>query len=113
MSDRSAAYQEQISGRPATWAYRVDGVDFDGYTDGTLIEAKGRGYATFIRNGEFPRFFEVRHRAERQSINQRDAARGLPIVWCVAEPETVEAFKRLHKNLEITDIAVIHVPPEG
>jgi uncharacterized membrane protein YgcG len=47
MSARSAAYQEQISGRPADWAYEVAGVQFDGYTDGVLLEAKGLGYEIF------------------------------------------------------------------
>jgi hypothetical protein len=37
--------------------YRVNGVKFDGYANGVLQEAKGPGYAQFVRNGEFQPWF--------------------------------------------------------
>ena len=47
MSARTAAYQTQITGQTGQ-AYIVNGVKFDGYTDGMLLDAKGPGYATFL-----------------------------------------------------------------
>lgn len=46
MSDRAAAYQEQITGLPRGMAVYLNGVMFDGCrtTDGTMLEAKGPGY---------------------------------------------------------------------
>jgi hypothetical protein len=34
MPDRAAAYQEQITGQPVSHGYVVNGVKFDGYSDG-------------------------------------------------------------------------------
>lgn len=54
MSDRAADYQAQISGLPRGQIYEVNGVKFDGYADGALKEAKGPGYAQFVKDGRFP-----------------------------------------------------------
>jgi hypothetical protein len=113
MSERSAAYQEQISGRPAGWAYEVAGVRFDGYTDGVLLEAKGLGYASFIKDGELLPFFDARRRTEKQARNQSRAARGRPVVWSVADQITVDAIRRLLTEKGIPGIKVVLVPPEG
>src|SRR5262249_14977265 len=59
MSARARAYQTQVTGRTGE-AYVVNGVRFDGVSGGTLLEAKGPGYATFVRNGEFQDFFQGR-----------------------------------------------------
>jgi hypothetical protein len=40
MSPRAARYQSQISGRPPGEIYIVDGVKFDGFRDGVLLDAK-------------------------------------------------------------------------
>jgi len=48
MSERAAAYQTQITGRPANESYTVKGVKFDGYSAGMLLDAKGPGYAQWV-----------------------------------------------------------------
>lgn len=48
MSDRAKAYQESVTGVPSEIGYRVDGAKFDGFREGTLIDAKGPGYAQFL-----------------------------------------------------------------
>src|SRR5690606_35788324 len=64
MSERAARYQRQITGRPVDEAYVVDGVRFDGYRNGKLVdmpeallEAKGPGYKTFVAEKDFVRWF--------------------------------------------------------
>ena len=52
MSDRAAAYQEQITGVSGK-AYVVKGVRFDDYTAEGLVDAKGPGYAGFVSEGRF------------------------------------------------------------
>ena len=51
-SDRSVAYQTQISGLPPGMAVRFNVVMFDGCrtTDGTLLEAKGPGLAQHLND---------------------------------------------------------------
>jgi hypothetical protein len=88
-------YQEQISGRPADWAYEVAGVQFDGYTDGVLLEAKGLGYESFIKNGELLPFFDARRRTIIQASRQSEVADGRPVVWSVANLSTTQAIRRL------------------
>jgi hypothetical protein len=52
MSARAASYQAQITGKSSE-IFRLNGVKFDGYNNGVLLEAKGPGYANFIENGQF------------------------------------------------------------
>jgi hypothetical protein len=48
MSDTSRRYQSQVTGSPEGWVYRVrkngKEVDFDGYQEGYLLDAKGFNY---------------------------------------------------------------------
>ena len=48
MSARARMYQEAVTGVPSEIGYRVDGVKFDGFKNGTLIDAKGPGYERFL-----------------------------------------------------------------
>ena len=41
-------YQEAVTGVPSEIGYRVNGVKFDGFKNGTLIDAKGPGYERFL-----------------------------------------------------------------
>lgn len=78
MSARAAAYQEQITGRAAGPVYRVNGVNFDGYTDGVLQEAKGPGYANFVENGDFQPWYRGANALAEQATRQLAAAGGTP-----------------------------------
>jgi hypothetical protein len=85
----------------------------DGYTDGVLLEAKGLGYESFIKNGELLPFFDARMRTLKQARNQSRAAQGKPVIWSVADQATVDAVKRLLNERSVPGITVILVPPEG
>jgi filamentous hemagglutinin len=60
MSDRARAYQERITGIRANVGHVVNGVKFDGYSGGTLIDAKGSGYAKFVdkKTGTFHPWYQ-------------------------------------------------------
>ncbi len=111
MSDRARAYQQQITGRSGQ-VYRVNGVKFDGYRNGTLLDAKGPGYANFFENGLPKPWFkagaqELVAAAKRQIV----AARGMAIEWHVAEQEAANAIRVLLQNNNVTGIRVVYTPP--
>ena len=110
MSPRARAYQERITGQKSDFAYEVRGVKFDGYRNGVLLEAKGPGYATFIKKGDFKWFFRGRNSMRVQAERQLAAARGHPIVWRVAEKELAKALRNLFDAHEIRGITVLHAP---
>jgi RHS repeat-associated protein len=110
MSDRAAAYQTQITGAPSGWAYNVNGVNFDGISGDTLLEAKGPGYANFVNDGQFQPWFTGQQGLVNQAWNQIGAAGGAPIQWNIAEQEALPAFQNLFQQNGITGIQLIHTP---
>ena len=111
MSTRARAYQERITKRSSNEAYEVNGVRFDGYRKGILIEAKGPGYANFVKNGDFQPFFvktgakRLLEQARRQSI----AAKGRPIEWHVAEKKFGQVL-RDYIGERPFGIRIVHTP---
>lgn len=75
MSARAMGYQTQIAGHQGQ-IFRLNGVKFDGYSNGVLFEAKGPGYARFISNGEFRTWFNgykgLIEQASRQIVLQME-----------------------------------------
>ena len=113
MSPRAAAYQEQITGRSGQ-AYIVDGVKFDGYSpDEGLLEAKGPGYANFVKDGQFQGWFTGRDALISQAESQSRAADGTPVTWHVAEPQAATAMQNLFQSRSIQGINVVNTPPAG
>ncbi|GMU02788.1 hypothetical protein KH5H1_69080 [Corallococcus caeni] len=118
MSERAREYQAQVTGAPEGSAYRVrlgdDEVDFDGYdlVEDLLLEAKGPGYAKFIKDNmtlkEFYRGFDkVLAQAERQFT----FAQGKRIRWIVAEGRFAgllrKAFRERGYPIEVVSISPI------
>jgi hypothetical protein len=113
MKDRASDYQSRLTGTPPGHAYYVDGIKFDGFTDGVLIEAKGPGYAKFLRHGEFPDWFDGAQDMVEQAQRQLRVAKGVPVTWVVAEPEAAAAIRRLLAERGIIGITIKHVPAGG
>ena len=109
MSERAAAYQAQITGRTEQ-AYVLNGVRFDGMANNILLDAKGPGYANFVKNGEFQGWFTGKQGLIDQAWNQVRAANGAPIQWHVAEQEAIPAFQKMLNDAEVKGIQVIHTP---
>jgi hypothetical protein len=108
MSPRAARYQSQVTGRPPGEIFLVDGVKFDGFRDGVLFDAKGPGYASFVKDGRFRRWFAGAGELVDQAGRQVRVAGGVPIVWHVAEPQAARAIRRLLAANGLSGIRVVH-----
>lgn len=116
MSARARRYQEQISQHSADEAYWVEGVKFDGFEEGVLLEAKGPGYANKFLDNLQPRVWFEKSGAKalvEQAQRQLRAAKGTgaSIRWHVAEQPTADALRRLFKDREIHGIEIVFSPP--
>ncbi|NRD49740.1 restriction endonuclease fold toxin 5 domain-containing protein [Corallococcus exiguus] len=114
MSDRARDYQAQVTGAPKGSAYRLQNgdtvVDYDGYdlVEDLLLEAKGPGYAKFIKdNMTLKEFFKGFDKVIDQARRQVNAAGGRRIRWIVAE-ERFATF--LRKAFESTRLPIEVVP---
>jgi hypothetical protein len=118
MSEEAMRYQIQVTGTPQGWIYRVlsgpgpdDYVDFDGFVNGVLLEAKGPNLAKFIDDGLKPAgFFRGEFKFLEQAKRQFDAASGLPVRWIVAEKKFADYLRKLFGDNGLESIEVIHVP---
>jgi Restriction endonuclease fold toxin 5 len=108
MSKRARDYQEQITGR-RDQAYVANGVKFDGVANGRYLEAKGPGYAKFVKNGAFRRWFTGKGLL-KQAKAQTEAAQGVPIEWHVADEEFVPVIRQLLEDKGFGGIDVIFTP---
>ncbi len=107
MSDRAAAYQEQVTGQDArTKAYFVNGQEYDGYDNGELQEAKGPGYAKNLGTPWFQGEQQMLDQAARQLQN----AGNVPLTWYFAEPEAASYMQRSFQNNDLGAIRVVYQP---
>lgn len=111
MSRRSAEYQAKITGLPAGQAYELNGIKFDGFKDGILLEAKGPGYQNFIKDGQFAKWWENTglNQLLDQANRQIDAAQGRRIQWHFAEEEPARLIRELFTERTI-NIEIIFTP---
>ena len=99
-SANARAYELQITGRPE--GYYVNGVEFDGYQNGELLDAKGLGYANLIP----AEWSTAAKQLEAAADRQLEAAGSTPIHWIFAEEEAArEASEIIPAKIKIS-----HVP---
>ena len=110
MSNRAAAYQTKITGNAADTSYIVNNVKFDGYNSGILLEAKGPGYAKFVKNGRFMDFYRGKEKLIEQAYRQLQAANGVSIEWYIAEQDALQAIQNLFDDFGIEGIKLILKP---
>lgn len=96
----SRAYELQITGRPE--GYYVNGVEFDGYQNGELLDAKGLGYANLIPAEWSTAAKQLEDAADRQL----EAAGSTPIHWIFAEEEAAREARKIIP----AEIKISHVP---
>ena len=112
-SERSLAYQEQISGLPRGFEIKLNGVRFDGCReqDGTMLEAKGLGYATFLDGeGGWKEWFSRLQEMQRQIGDQARAASTRWVEWHFAEKEVSDYFKEYVREEHIDNVVIIYTP---
>jgi hypothetical protein len=118
MSEDARRYQLQVTGTPPGWVYRVffgpgpdDFVDFDGFVNGVLTEAKGENLAQFIGEDLKPQpFFQGGPKLLKQAAKQLRSARGAPVRWIIAEKRFADYLRMLFDNNDLESIEVVHVP---
>ncbi|MCB9762540.1 MAG: hypothetical protein H6739_22265 [Alphaproteobacteria bacterium] len=113
MPPRARKYQSQVTGAPEGYVYEVDGVKFDGFEDGVLIEAKGEGYSTFITNEgrRWQRWFTKGSDTVEQMKRQSRAAGSMPVHWHVAEREFADFLRGQAAKNNLNNVSVIWTPP--
>lgn len=90
--------------------YVVDGVKFDGYRDGALLDAKGPGYAQFVTDasqGEFHPWWKGKSALIDEAQRQIGVAGTTPIEWDVAEPQAADAIKVLLQKHGLQAVKVL------
>jgi len=106
---RAAKYQEYATGRPAGQAYKLNGVKFDSFENGNLIDAKGAGYARLFQQGFAD---SVKSKLSQELIRQIGARAGAKIIWRIAEEEAVPIFEQLVEEAGGSGIVdVVFYPP--
>lgn len=113
-SERAIAYQSQISGLPPGLEVRLNGVGFDGCreADGTMLEAKGPGFADKMRGPDtWPDWYRFVQETKDQMQRQYDAAAGRTVEWHFAEQPVADFFRRYAEDNGLSNIVVIYTPP--
>jgi hypothetical protein len=112
-SDRALAYQEQITGLPRGLAVELNGVVFDGCreSDGTMLEAKGPGYAWAMTGPDrwmtnYTGLGDILNQAAKQSA----AAGDRPIEWHFAEQPVADYFREVFQGKGWSNITVFYTP---
>lgn len=108
----SREYQEGLTGRPISDAYIVDGVKFDDFANGALVDAKGN-YGQFIdqSTGQWKNWFRGDDALLEQAGRQVTVSNGTPIQWSFAEKSTADLVRRMLQD-EYPQINVVWVPPK-
>lgn len=107
-------YQEQVTRLPWGVAFDIGGTKFDGcryWSDGTMLEAKGKGYARALTPDGWRPGFKGGPRLERQMATQSDKAYavGKKVEWHVAE-ESVANYLKVYSQ-RFPNVDVIWDPP--
>ncbi|MBM7112328.1 Tox-REase-5 domain-containing protein [Archangium primigenium] len=117
MSSEAQRYQSQVTGAPEGWVYRVrtgpgpkDFVDFDGFRDGVLLEAKGPGYQDLLRKMYGKDWFKGFDQLFGQAERQMRVPGSNPIQWHIAEQDVALRLRTAFRDEGLGRIKVIHTP---
>jgi RHS repeat-associated protein len=109
MSKRAAKFEEQITGSSGL-DFNLKNVKFDGFDGKNLLEAKGPGYSSFVKDGKFVDFFEGKQGLLDQAKRQINVAGDTPVIWHIAEESTFKAIQNLFRDANIKGIDLRHTP---
>ncbi|MBV9861866.1 MAG: hypothetical protein JO267_06935 [Alphaproteobacteria bacterium] len=107
-SERAIAYQSQITGLPPGLEVELNGARFDGCreSDGTMLEAKGPGYAAMMDGS----WFTGAPAIETQMRRQADAAAGRIVEWHFVEQPVADIFRAFAERSRLVNVMVIFTP---
>ena len=113
-SAAARAYEEQITGYPVEYSIYVEGdlakVEFDGFRDGVLLEAKGPSIANILSHewGEH-QIYEYLEDMQKQLNAMASGGLDIPIHWHFAEKEAMEIAAKLEVP---PGIKLFYTPPK-
>jgi len=112
MSEEAEAYELSSCGTPKGMGYYVDEVQFEGFSDGKLLDAKfwrsdGRVGGALLK-GEYWAGWKVVNQAERQLAVA--GPRGVEVEWRIADDKVAEAVRTIFRAHKFS-IRVVHIPP--
>jgi Restriction endonuclease fold toxin 5 len=94
----------------------LNGVVFDGCreSDGTMLEAKGPGYAWAMRGpDQWMRNYDGLPDIMKQAQAQSEAAAGRAIEWHFAEQPVADYFRKAFADEGWSNITVLYTPYAG
>ena len=117
-SMRARLYQEQVTGVPWGVAFDIGGTKFDGcryWSDGTMLEAKGEGYAWAMTPNGWRRGYKGGPKMEAQMADQSAKAwvAGKRVEWHFAEKSVADYFKvyaQRFGNVDVVDDPPLRKP---
>jgi restriction endonuclease fold toxin 5 of polymorphic toxin system len=112
-SERSLAHEEQITGLPRGLEVKLNGVRFDGCRegDGTMLEAKGPGFADkMTAPDDWPEWFTGDEAMAEQMRRQSGAAAGRMVEWHFAEQPVADYFRVFAEQNRLSNIVVLYTP---
>ena len=104
-------YQAFRNGKPIGWDYFYNGVRFDGFRNGKLLECKYNWKSLVSKKtGEFYDF--MKFIVEKQARRQFDATDNMKIIWEFSDEAAADACRKLFEKLNIP-IEVRYAPMGG
>jgi len=113
-SARAIAYQSQITGLAPGLEVKLNDVRFDGCreADGTMLEAKGPGYANKMDGPQDWKYWFIgAEDIEDQMQAQSGAAVGRIVEWHFAAQPVADYFRNYAQENGLSNIIVIYTPP--
>ena len=111
MPEFSRKYQKYITGADDGMLYKVDGVKFDGFKDGALLEVKGNHTGLVDKvTGKFHKWVAEDKGFVSQARRQLEVANGTPVKWYFNDSVSMNAFIKLFEENGITGIEYILKP---
>jgi hypothetical protein len=112
MSEAAERYEMTSCGAPKGMGYKVDGVQFEGFRNGKLLDAKhwldDGMMAKALGRGRWWAGQKVVTQAERQLAVAR--ARGVGVEWRVAGRQTADILRQIFRNNNLP-IDVVYIAP--
>ena len=113
MNSKPRKYQEQITKKKFNGdfidEYHLNGIDFDGFENGILFDAKGDYSIRTQIWGKFGMEAKISNDFLKEGRAQLSAAEGLPIQWHFTHKQEADFTRNLFKDNNI-DIEVFHTP---
>lgn len=109
MSEEAAGYEARVCNKDRGLGYYVNGVQFDGFENGVLVDAKYYAENSGTTRGLLKNNYFLGTRAVTQGLRQVMAAGGRQVEWRVASQSAVDKLRELFETNKIP-VRVVFAP---